>query len=342
MGTWKHGAKWRYKFQWQGQPIRSEKGYETQAEARAAEAEKKTELNRIGTIRMDFVKLCENRLNTLLLKRDKSYYSDNKQMIEQLILSGWATKKHITSADCKTFLDHIAASVSPQRANKYRAYMVALFNSEKRYRGQNPARETEKYPEDKQHKYIPPEEDILKVMAACSDEQRDYLWTLALTAARCREINNLKVEDVRPDLGYLTLSTRKAKDGTTSYRRITIGKSLGEIVGRRLTTAKDKKSEYLFFNARTETKFNYRSKFLKNKCEKAQVKEFTYHALRHYTAILLDRGGAPLTDIQKILGHQRATTTDIYLSSIRAAQSSSMDIIEDSLAEMVQKSKGKK
>ncbi|MGZ6275680.1 MAG: tyrosine-type recombinase/integrase [Syntrophales bacterium] len=55
---------------------------------------------------------------------------------------------------------------------------------------------------------------------------------------------------------------------------------------------------------------------LRRLCEKAQVRGFTYHALRHYGASKLAEEGVSIPDIQYLLGHQRATTTDIYLQSI--------------------------
>ena len=62
--------------------------------------------------------------------------------------------------------------------------------------------------------------------------------------------------------------------------------------------------------------FTYRDKFLDTLCTKAGVKRFTFHCLRHLGASILADEGESLTAIQNILGHERATTTDIYLQSI--------------------------
>ena len=78
--------------------------------------------------------------------------------------------------------------MSPQRANKYRAYLSALFNSLVN------SEDVPRYPEDREPKYVPPIEDVLAVMAKCTPEQRDYLWVLAFTAARCGEIKQTKIE----------------------------------------------------------------------------------------------------------------------------------------------------
>ncbi len=52
-------------------------------------------------------------------------------------------------------------------------------------------------------------------------------------------------------------------------------------------------------------------------CKKAEVSPFGFHAIRHFFAVSLVKSQqTDLTDIQRLLGHQRATTTDIYLRGI--------------------------
>lgn len=212
---------------------------------------------------------------------------DNKAMMQRLIKEErWGLKKEICTQDVKSFLDRIAAEISPQRANKYRTYILALFNHEKRYRDANPVKETDRYPEVKKPKYVPPVDDIFKVMDICTEEQRDYLWTLALTMARCGEINRLRIDDVKPHLGFLTISTKKSANSETVYRNINMGSFLSKIIARRVAIATKMNHEYVFTNPRTGEPFNYRSKFLGNKCVKAGVRPFTYHCLRHFATVV--------------------------------------------------------
>ena len=77
-----------------------------------------------------------------------------------------------------------------------------------------------------------------------------------------------------------------------------------------------KVGDYVFCYKKSGKPYQYRSKLLKNACEKAGIKEFGYHALRHYAASKLADSSVPITVIQALLGHQRTTTTDIYLQSI--------------------------
>jgi site-specific recombinase XerD len=53
-----------------------------------------------------------------------------------------------------------------------------------------------------------------------------------------------------------------------------------------------------------------------------------YHALRHYGASKLDNLGVALSDIQALLGHERATTTDLYLQSLRGSTKEAVKKLE--------------
>jgi integrase len=88
-------------------------------------------------------------------------------------------------------------------------------------------------------------------------------------------------------------------------------------------------SEYVFPNPKTGKPYDYRDKFLPRLCRLAEVRPFMYHALRHFGASKLDNLGVPLTDIQELLGHERATTTDIYLRSLRGSTKEAVKKLED-------------
>ncbi len=63
-------------------------------------------------------------------------------------------------------------------------------------------------------------------------------------------------------------------------------------------------------------------------CRKAGVKYFRYHALRHFGASLMENSNVPIGSIQRILGHENRTTTEIYLHSISEAERVAMSIYE--------------
>jgi len=78
--------------------------------------------------------------------------------------------------------------------------------------------------------------------------------------------------------------------------------------------------EYVFTNPRTRTCYDYREKLMGSLCRKAGVKPFSFHALRHYGASTLAAKGAPLADIQAILGHELLTTTSSMFKVLKQAR----------------------
>jgi integrase len=308
MSTHRHKGKWRYDF-WLNKIRYTKWGYSTKQEARIAETEARKKLKRINT---GFISLCEKRLEDLELKRSGSHFKEIKKFIEKLIPL-WGAKKEITREDIEKFLQG-EARIKPTKANRSLKYVNALFNFGVRREliRENPARFIERYPSTPKTKYTPPIEDVAKVLNLATEEQRLYLIVVINTMARIREINKLKWEDIRGD--YLILRTRKSRDSNLKERRIPINDSLREAIERIPNLG-----EYVFINPKTKTAYDYRDKFLDNLCTKAKVRRFTYHALRHLGASRLNKGGVPLTDIQKLLGHSRATTTDIYLHSISSS-----------------------
>ncbi len=53
-----------------------------------------------------------------------------------------------------------------------------------------------------------------------------------------------------------------------------------------------------------------------------------FHALRHAGASLMDNCNVPLGSIQRILGHENRTTTEIYLHSINQSEIAAMAVYE--------------
>jgi integrase len=58
------------------------------------------------------------------------------------------------------------------------------------------------------------------------------------------------------------------------------------------------------------------------------VRHFGFHALRHFGASILDRANVPIGSIQRILGHENRTTTEIYLHSFGEAEREAMEAFE--------------
>lgn len=312
MSTFRHRNKWRYEF-WKNGVRHSESGFPTKKAAKAAEAEAKKGIVKIDT---DFVRLCESRLDDVKSRRTEKYYKENKALIENL-QERWERKKKITREDVEEYLRE-RAEKSPFAANKELRFLRALWNHgiEREWFTYNPAGKIKPFSVRKTPKYIPPLSDIKLVLELCNPEQRRYLLVTAHTMGRISSVNHLKWEDIHDD--YLSLYTRKAKNSDTKEIKIPLNDVLKKVLAEipHVIVEDNLESSYVFVNPRTKKPYDYRDKFLPNLCNEAGVKPFMYHAFRHYGASLLAHLGTPLTDIQKLLGHEKATTTDIYLQSL--------------------------
>ncbi len=74
--------------------------------------------------------------------------------------------------------------------------------------------------------------------------------------------------------------------------------------------------------------FQYRKSLMRNLCKKAQVRHFGFHAIRHAGASIMENSKVPIGAIQRILGHENRSTTEIYLHSLDGIEQEAMSIYE--------------
>ena len=73
---------------------------------------------------------------------------------------------------------------------------------------------------------------------------------------------------------------------------------------------------------------HYRKTILRTLCKKAGLRPFTFHALRHAGASIMDHHNVPIGSIQKILRHENRSTTEIYLHTLRDAEREAIAVNE--------------
>jgi len=305
MAVYKHRGSWMYDFTKNDMRYR-EGGYRTKSQAIEEEAKARANAKRIST---DFIRLCNSRLQDLELRRTKGHFERNKRLVK-ILIKRWASLRVVTTEDVTDYLNEVA-NVSKHTANIDLRLIRALYNHgiKNKWFDANPCQGIQPFGVEKKRKYVPPIEDIQKVLAAADEEERKYLLTILYTMARVREINRLKWEDVHEN--YLILRTRKAKNSDVIERTVPFTPTLQAIF-----KGLEHKGEYVFINPRSRTRYDNRIKLIRSLCEKAEVKTFTFHNLRHWGASKLAKERVPIPDIQALLGHTRPTTTDNYLQSI--------------------------
>jgi integrase len=333
---------WRYDFVLKGVRCHDTK-FKTMAAARDAEAEKRRELKELQEnphstpTDMGFLDLVNRRLDYVQVYNSESHYAEMKYMAKRWVKE-WGKKKSadITSDMIQKFVLK-RGKVSAHVANKEIRYLRALFNHAKKWKWlkENPVDGLPFMPVEKRLKYVPEPEDIEKVIAQADPDTQDYLTVIRETMARVSEVNRLTWDDVDLKGRYVVLYTRKKKGGSLTPRKVPMTSTLFEIMERRHRN-RDTTKPWVFWHTYFDRKkrrfvagpFKDRKLIMKTLCEKAGVKYFRYHALRHSGASVMDSLNIPIGSIQRILGHENRTTTEIYLHSIGDSERLAMDIFE--------------
>jgi len=140
------------------------------------------------------------------------------------------------------------------------------------------------------------------------------LEVMYATGVRVSELTQLRLQDIRSDLGYITCSGKGGK-----IRVVPLGKSALRAVEEYLKISrpaleKRKRAEDLFLNTRgiAMTRQGF-WKIIRDYGRKAQISiQLRPHLLRHSFATHLLQRGADLRAVQSMLGHADISTTEIY------------------------------
>jgi len=348
-----NGKGWRYDFILQGKRF-SGAWFLTKKEARQAESKKREEEEegerpaheRVESpTDIDFLDLVNRRLDHIEAYKSGNYYEEHVYLARRWVKE-WKglSCREITNEMVESFLRRQVRRVSAATANKHLRYLRAAFNLgvRKHWITENPTQGTDFFPEERRIKYVPPKEDIQRVIEAAEGETRDYLVTITDGMARVSEINRLTWDDVNLTERYMVLYTRKKKGGHLTPRKVPMTQRLFEVLsGRHME--RDGNKPWVFWHRYRSLKtenwiegpYRVRSKIMTTLCKKAGVRYFRYHALRHFGASTLENAGVNISSIQRILGHENRTTTEIYLHSIGNPERVAMDVYERVTGEKV-------
>jgi len=220
-------------------------------------------------------------------KKERSGYASNKE--RKNLLAGW---------------------------NWGRLYMTPKLPKE------NPF-ETPKMPETRSPRYVPPEKDFWKVFKEAEGQDRVMLLAFIHLAARRGEIFRLKWEDINFKDNRIRLWTRKRENGSYEYEWLPMTKELSAgLSWWQQNCPLDREHVFVCLEKKHFCAeyyggpFSVRQHFMKKLCDKANVKPFGFHAIRHLTASILYNKGHDMSVIQTILRHKSPTTTNRYLKSL--------------------------
>lgn len=234
--------------------------------------------------------------------------------------------------ECRSFLLWIKAKKGGKHANRVLRNMRACWNFHVEIIPVNIWNRVDRFPESQVIPYFPTSEEYRAVRKLADDNEGAFLDVIAMTGARRGEVIGLRWADLDFERRVITLYTRKRKGGDKSPRPAFMTDGLYAVL-QNLKRDGCSADDTVFINPITGASLSPNHHFvrlmLKRLCKKAGVREFGFHSLRRFMAHnLMKSGKASLSDIQRYLGHCRATTTDLYLRSTNPSWSHLNGIID--------------
>lgn len=219
---------------------------------------------------------------------------------------------------------------SGNAANKDRKNLAAAWEWGRKYingfpqKKLNPFKAVDRFAEMRSPRYVPPEDDFWKIYHHAEGQDKIMLLTFLHLAARRNEIFNLTWEDVDFGNSQIRIWTSKRKDGTKEYDWLPMTSELKKALSKWWQERPLKDSPFVFVclcklsfcEPYFGKPFKERRHLMERLCQKAGIKPFGFHAIRHLTASILYHKGNDVSLIQSILRHKSPTTTNRYLKSL--------------------------
>ena len=332
---------WWYDFTLNG-TRHTEAWFKTKKEAKQAEARQKEEILNPKPVSEEQIDMAFLDLANLRLDHVKAYNSESHYNTYTYMAKRWAGKwgnlkcGEISMSMIQKHLLEMR-KISAYTSNKDLRYLRATFNYgiRKKLIACNPTEGLEFFPVEKKVKFVPTNGDINKVIAAANPDTQDYLWVIRETMARVSEVNRFTRDDVNLAAQFVILYTRKKRGGHLTPRKVPMTQKLHEVLSARYEK-RDSSKPWVFWHRYWSRKkgrfcegpFGDRKKLMKRLCEKAVVRYFRFHPIRHSGASIMDGNNVPIGAIQRILGHENRKTTEIYLHSIGDLERQAMAAFE--------------
>jgi integrase len=157
------------------------------------------------------------------------------------------------------------------------------------------------------------EEEQNRLLSFCHGLTRTIVVVALRTGMRWGEIAHLKWQQA-PESNYVDFDRGIIFiHGALSKSKKSRWIPLGQIVKwELLNVPKQKGTDYLFLNPETGKPLGSIKDAFNRAVRKAEIKDFTFHSLRHTFASQLVRNGVDLYVVQKLLGHSCPQMTQRY------------------------------
>lgn len=223
------------------------------------------------------------------------HYSPNTQILYRRVI--WQAAKFLPKniEDWKLeHIEHYLATLQGLAPKGYNAYLVAVKSFGRwceQHGWPNPARKCKQKRVLMVASRVLSQEELDKVVAICSLDEKDTVLFLAFTGLRASEFLSLRPENVSSDQKYLRII------GKGKARVVPLNQTCRKILARHPHLNFQK--SYLQLN-----------RLCHRLAEKAGIPSFAPHALRHHFATALMQHGVEIYHISKALGHSSVTLTE--------------------------------
>lgn len=278
----------------------------------------------LGNAFLDFVKERQSRQT----------YVEKLAVMKRAIkhFGGDTLIEDIQVAEALKFLSEQNRNRSGYAANKDRKVLVTAWGWGRKYMpgfpdGPCPFQLVDRFPEQRQPRYVPPEEDFWAVYGVAEGQDKVMLLAFLFLAARRGEIFRLMWADIDFASNTVTLWTKKRAGGDLEADPVPMVQRLKQVL---LAWREHRpiKADYVFVNLDDTpfckqyqgVPFTNRQHLMERLCNKAGVRPFGFHAIRHLTASIMYREGQPVAVIQAVLRHKSPQTTTRYLQGLGLKQ----------------------
>jgi integrase len=356
MPLWKdpRTGKYRYQFQHLGRRY-SKAGFDTKKAANQAMIAHQTALENqladppktshekpsvsdsgrcltLETLMVKYLLLAERSLAEVSLKKRKGAFRRFLAHVGNIPVAAITTER---------IEEYLLTRPTNSQFNKERTELMCLFRWAHRRLliPTNPVLLVDKLPWSSPKKIIPTPEEMARILVAAGPH-RPFLLVLFHTIGRIGEIFRLKWDDINFDRKEFRLWTRKRKGGNCEFDWLPMNKDLEKVL--RDLWKKRTQDEWVFLNPRTGTRFVDRYDMFRRICDRAGVRRYSYHTIRHFVAsFLYDKMKRPISEISRLLRHTNVQTTERYLQLVAPHLRDTMQLLEgDVVAWLSRKSPG--
>jgi integrase len=210
-------------------------------------------------------------------------------------------------AECK----HLLAGKSNATINRELAFLKSLFYRavEWKFVRETPMKRVKLFTEGRgRTRFLTPEE-AAGLLAACNEEFRDVILIALHSGCRKSEITSLAWPNVDLEQRTFTVQACYAKNGETKTLPMT--DEVYAMLTRRRAD-RDNTPGDLVFVSRYNRPWKSWSTAWENACERAGLKDFRFHDLRHCFGSWLAMNGTAPKAMMELMGHKTASMTMRY------------------------------